>query len=290
MTAENTLVEAADTDVDPLAGAGLVSSIADVATAVDDADPEQLSFALAGAALDALGTVADPLDATLTSAVGWLIEHVAFLREPLDALAGDPDQIVAQARTWANVATELRAVADAYRADAVAGWDGDAATAYAGAVDRSDRALRDVADRADELASLVLGTGAAVGTVRALVRDLIADFVAWVAKVAIGALAAAPVTMAASTAAAVATVGYEAVALAQYIAARISRLLDHLAEAGDDAARIVDGMRRTTADLLAAAPPAHEHLDALPLAAVAEAGKQFTGAELEPGRDTTPAR
>ena len=52
-----------------------------------------------------------PFDALLQAGLGWLVEHVAFLREPLDALAGDPDAVLAQARHWDQVAGELRAAA-----------------------------------------------------------------------------------------------------------------------------------------------------------------------------------
>jgi hypothetical protein len=281
MSGDTTLVAVDDGGVAPLEGAGVASSWADVATALGEQDGLQTAFALTGAGLDTLGAIADPFDAFLTSAIGWAIEHVTFLREPLDALAGDPEQVVAQAQTWANVAAELRSIAAEQGAADVHGWEGAAATAHRGAVDDCGRALHGVAGQADQLASLVLGTGAAVGTVRALVRDLIADFFAWVAKVVIGALATATVTVAASTAAAIATVGWEAVALARDIASRISRLLDLLSEASGTARHLVDGMRYAVTQLRAVAPFVEKQLVAVPLAAVTEAGKQFSSAELE---------
>src|SRR5690606_16197779 len=136
---------------------------------------------LAGAGgLDTLGAITDPLDSLLTAGVGWLIEHVWFLHEPLDALAGDPAQITAQARTWHNVGRELGAVARDHRAAAAAlgAWEGAAGDGYRAAVDGFTGALERAGRDAGTLADLVLTTGAQVGTVRAAVRDAIAGFVA----------------------------------------------------------------------------------------------------------------
>ena len=89
-----------------LEGAGVVSSWAELAAALtaEQVDPHQVGFAAAGAGLDTLGAVLHPFDALLQAGLGWLVEHVAFLREPLDALAGDPDAVLAQARHWDRVA------------------------------------------------------------------------------------------------------------------------------------------------------------------------------------------
>jgi hypothetical protein len=35
--------------------------------------------------------------------VGWLMEHVSFLREPLDRLMGDPKAIEGHAQSWKNI-------------------------------------------------------------------------------------------------------------------------------------------------------------------------------------------
>ena len=35
---------------------------------------------------DTIGFAIDPLGSVLTAGVGWLLEHISFLREPLDAL------------------------------------------------------------------------------------------------------------------------------------------------------------------------------------------------------------
>jgi hypothetical protein len=266
-----------------LEGAGVVSSWADLADAAGKPAPDgmEIACAAAGAGLDTLGAIADPFDTLMSSSVGWLIEHVWFLREPLDALAGDPLQITAQAQTWSNIAGELRAVAADHIAAQVPGWAGPAGEAYRGAVSRYTGAVIDVAGQADQLAQLVLGSGAAVGTVRALVRDLIADFLSWVARMALGALAAATVTLAASTAAAVTAVALEAYRLARTIAEHISRLLDALSHAAATAGTLVAGMRHSAAEARARAHYMQDSLGQVPAAEVVEVGKQFSGATLE---------
>ena len=117
------IVEAENEDAQPLdnwEGAGAASSIADHdgAWSAEDPDPLQIAFTGAAVALDGLDAVMNPLDGLATSGIGWLIEHVWWLHEPLDALAGDPTQITAQAQTWHNVATQLTTVAaDSRRAE-----------------------------------------------------------------------------------------------------------------------------------------------------------------------------
>jgi hypothetical protein len=266
-----------------LEGAGVVSSWADLADAASEPAPDgmEIAFAAAGAGLDTLGAIADPFDALMSSSIGWIIEHVWFLHEPLDALAGDPLQVTAQAQTWSNIAGELRAVATDHAATQVPGWAGAAGEAYHAAMGRYSGALLDVAGQAGQLAQLVLGSGAAVGTVRALIRDLITDFLSWVARMALGALAAATVTLAISTATAVTMVALEAYRLAGTIAEHISRLLDALSDAAATAGTLVGGMRHVAAEARGAAPYMQQSLERVPAAEVVEAGKQFSGVTLE---------
>ena len=69
---------------------------------------------LAGGAFvgDAAATVIDPFGTLLANGLGWVMEHFEPLREVLDKLAGIPDQVVAHAQTWANMAGGLRTLAE----------------------------------------------------------------------------------------------------------------------------------------------------------------------------------
>ena len=294
-------------------GAGVVSSIADV---VGSPSPEYAGYALTGAGLDVLGVAMDPLDALGSAGIGYLIEHLSFLHEPLDALAGDPTQITAQAQTWRNVADELHRLAGEYRGQvgAIPGWEGETRDAYARAAGAHAERLDAAGDQAAELAAVVLGTGVMVATERAVLRDLIADFVWWLIEMILSWLLPALLTAGAATVLVTTFAIFRALDLAADLARRIAHLLDgigtaagttgalaarfrHLADAADDAAPRVFGRgwiatewleqagstTRTTirAAREASFAPVGGHvrevggsLDSVPAAELAELGKQ----------------
>ncbi|MDN5931456.1 MAG: PPE domain-containing protein [Pseudonocardia sp.] len=288
MSAPNPLiVEAEHEDAQPLdnwEGAGATSSIADhnAAWSAEHPDPLQIAFTGAGAALDGLNAVMNPLDALATSAIGWLIEHVWWLHEPLDALAGDPTQITAQAQTWHNVATQLNTVAADYRAEIAGGapdWDGGAADAYrAAAVDFSAR-LESASGMAERLSSVILLSGAGVATLRSWIRDQIAEFVWLVIQMLVWYGILAFLTAGGSLAAGAVHAVLRALELARTFARQISRLLDALADSGQAAHQLVEAMRGTVAQARAAAPPlraANQTVQDSVAGPVIEAGKQVT--------------
>ena len=200
-------------------GAGVVSSWADLGAAIgaDDLDPAAITFTAAAAGLDTLGAVLQPFDSLLRAGLGWLIEHIDFLRQPLDALAGDPTEVLAQSRNWHHVAAELRATAADYRDAVVPGWDGAAAEAYRRATDELVGALREASAQADELSLLILATGAAVGTVRATIRDTITEFLSLVLRYLLAASTLAFLTAGGSLATVVLTVVVRALEVAEDI-------------------------------------------------------------------------
>jgi hypothetical protein len=141
--------------------------------------------------LSALSAIMDPFQVIFAAGVGWLMEHVAILREPLDWLAGDPKEIEGHAETWRNL-QERTYDATEYFADRVnntaAGWGSLAADAYrskAGKMAESALALGAVADAMAEATVLA---GSIVGLVRNTVRDLIAEVVGAAVSKALQAL------------------------------------------------------------------------------------------------------
>jgi len=217
------------------------------------------------------------------------MEHVWFLNEPLDRLAGDPWRIEEQAKAWHGAALGLAAVAAAQRDLAgprSAGWTGEAARAYRlAAADRAAQA-QEMAERAEELAVLALTSGVAIGTLRSIVRDLIADLigrvVAWAAT---GAVLAA-LTGGVSLAAAAGWIVLDALLLAEDIARRIALLLRSVAAAGEAAGGLAAGMvdaarrvGRVADDLHTGAVPVDEHLtERTPAGELVELGKQSSTA------------
>ncbi|GAA3224887.1 hypothetical protein GCM10017691_13260 [Pseudonocardia petroleophila] len=305
MTAPNPLiVEAENEDAQPLdnwEGAGAASSVADMnaAWARDDPDLLQIGFTTAGAALDGLDAVMHPLDALATSAVGWLIEHVWWLHEPLDALAGDPTQIKAQAQTWHSVGAQLSAVAAGYRSELAGGspdWEGAAADAYRAAVTDYATRLDDVAAMAERLSSVILVSGAGVAAMRSWIRDRIAEFVWLVLQLLLWSGVLAFLTAGGSLAAAAVQAIVRAERLARSFVRQISRLLDTLDASGRTAHQLVSAMRDTVAQVRAAAPLLHttgegvlSGADAVRAAEVIETGKQLTNSAQDRRNWDTPS-
>lgn len=281
---------------DSMEGGGLASSFTDynAALGADRPDPFQVGYAGLGLALDALGTVMSPLDSLVEAGIGFLIEHVPFFHEALDALAGDPTQIAAQAETWHNVSVELQRIAQEYRAaaDGVTTWDGSSREAYrAAAATFADQIHRTGGD-ADALGALILRSGAMVGTVRAVIRDMIATFVRWLIEQFLRLLAFGAATLGLSTPAIVTWAVAEATTVGMQISRRISRLLDDLEVAGGQAGLLTAAMRDSAAQVRAAVPGLPNSLaafrrtrgagweaaaDAVDAGSWIEMGKQFSG-------------
>jgi len=187
----------------PLDGAGLLSDLADIAGAASQGSAA-IGAGIDAAAISALGFIDDPLGELLGAGLGWLLEHVSFLREPLDALAGDPAEIVASGKTWAAISTELASIAERRESGAAGlhSWQGESAIAYRRRTSAlSTPAVRAGARAADVLSRQTLVAGAMIGTVRSTIRDLVADFVARLIERAAIAVASSVATAGASIAA-----------------------------------------------------------------------------------------
>jgi uncharacterized protein YukE len=134
----------------------------------------------AGAGLDALALVLDPIGTLLQYGIAWLIEHVKPLSEALDWLAGDPGAIAGHAQTWRDVAERLRAEGDeitrAVRFD-LTEWQGAAADAYRIWAVRRDEALRALGQASETMSLITESAGLLIATVRMMVRDAVATVV-----------------------------------------------------------------------------------------------------------------
>jgi len=147
----------------------------------------------AGVGLDALGIAMNPFKGLAAAGIGWLIEHIGFLKEGLDLLAGDPGAVSAHAQTWTNIADFLRGSAEEFDASRSGLSDsaGDALNAYNDVVDAYLAAVQTAASHADKASSAINSSGVIVAVTRSLVRDWIAD---WVFDRAIKWLAASALT------------------------------------------------------------------------------------------------
>ncbi|MDA1358335.1 hypothetical protein O1R50_01810 [Glycomyces luteolus] len=228
----NPLIEG-ETATSALQGTKVIGGLAKTATAYGTAfTSEPFSFLDAGVAtattaLDVLSFVANPFKHLLQAGVGWLFEHISFLREPLDWVAGNPQAIEGLALTWNNIAMEMSTAADEWAAElkTIEDWDGADATAYRNAAAGFEQVLRSSAEAAATTANGVNIAGVAVGILRTIILELITNFIAEAIMWALSALATAGFTFGATLAAAIARIVSKAVSVFANIVGKVGQLM-----------------------------------------------------------------
>lgn len=217
------------TGVSGLAGLGIA---ADIHTIMGD--NEAWEFGVDGLAigLDMLSLAVDPFGALASGGVNWVLQHVDFLREPLEQLTGDADAVQAIAATWANVAQALTTAAEQYVQDAraVAGWTGEAADHYRAAGDDFAKVLAATAQHAHDASVGITAAGILIATERGIVFDMISKFVGRLIVEALAALAASWCTFGASIGAFLVAVDVDAAIQAETFSLRMGRLVSKLAK------------------------------------------------------------
>jgi len=213
-------------------GSGLFSDAASTLTDIRNGDWGNAAFDVGTDALDLLGAAMDPLGTLASAGVGWLIEHISFLKQGLDELAGNPEAVTAKAVTWSNVSKQLTSsAADYEKSAATLGQsfsDGDAAAAYQATAKSYAATLRGAASHAQG-ASTAMNIGAAlVGTERGLIRDMISSFVGELIIKGLAALAASWCTFGGTVAAFIADTVLEGSILAEKISTRIAKIVEKL--------------------------------------------------------------
>lgn len=164
----------------PETSTGAVGSLVTVGNDISSGDWAEGFVNSAGAA-SALGTALfDPLAALGAVGAGWAMEHFEFLREPLDAVAGDQRAIEAMSATWANIGQEVQGAADdlnnAVKRD-TASWDGEAADAYRASAHDKASTFAGIASACTAAGTAVQMCGTLLNVVRGIIRDLIAQAV-----------------------------------------------------------------------------------------------------------------
>jgi len=213
-------------------GAGIFSDAASTLTDARNGDWGNLAMDVGTDALDLLGAAMDPLGTLASAGVGWLIEHISFLKDGLDKLAGKPEAVTAKAVTWTNIAKQLTETAEQYEQQAKkvgqSFSDCGSAEAYQKTAESYVSVLRGAASHAGD-ASTAMNVGAAlVGTERGLIRDMISSFVGELIVKALAALAASWCTFGGTIAAFIADTVVEGGVLAEKISTRITKIVEKL--------------------------------------------------------------
>jgi uncharacterized protein YukE len=215
------------------AGAGIVDTVKGAAD--DLSDPGDLALDGLALSLDVLGLIANPLGGLASAGIGWLIEHLSFLKEPLDDLAGDPDKIVEIAAVWGEqVRQEIGQIATDYEQAVkteISSWRGDAADAYRKASGEIVEQLRALESASTGVSDGLRLSGVLVATTRGIIRDLIADVVGEIVVAAGAALATSWCSFGASIGAFIGWAVARGAATAAKITGKISKLLMKLAVA-----------------------------------------------------------
>jgi hypothetical protein len=172
-------------------GAGILEAAMGVKDGIVERDYLAIAGNTAVVGLSALGAIMDPFQAIFAAGVGWLMEHVDCLREPLDWLAGDPKEIEGHAATWRNLQKRTYEATEFFVGQVkstTSHWGSESSAAYRErAAQMADGSLA-LGEVADSMAEFTLIAGSIVGVVRNTVRDLIAEVVGAAVSKALQAL------------------------------------------------------------------------------------------------------
>jgi hypothetical protein len=197
------------TDKIPFVGAGMGAWKSGEKFADDPGANWSELTSIGGTVASMYGTVAaigaDPLNWLISQGLGFLIDWIQPLQDAIGYVTGNPERMDADMAKWARVQKALVPLSQEVRDAANAGlvtWEGEAAGA-------AKTKLNDFADGVLGVANDVSLIQTIMGVAKMLmelaynfVLGLIAEFVEWMIMVWIPALASAPVTFGASTAAA----------------------------------------------------------------------------------------
>lgn len=192
-----------------------------------------------------------PLSRLHDAGLGFLVEYVRFLQEPLDALRGDSVAVSAEGTFWRYSVADVTRLVEQLSVSLTA-LDDD----HAGA---SATGFGDVADRVEatlyELRRVVAGLNERVGTVTDLVaqtRGMLDDWVeGWVDDTITeftAARAASPITQGGSVATTIASTLSDAAELGHKMGRAVTELLDRLDDQAtairDEVAAFADSAQR----------------------------------------------
>ncbi|MEU7474986.1 hypothetical protein AB0A63_03315 [Lentzea sp. NPDC042327] len=190
-----------------------------------------ITFNAIGAASATVMLAIDPLGSIIGAGVGWLIEHVSFLRDALNQLMGNPEEIQANVEATKARAAELRVLAEDHKSGLATfdGWTGQSSERFKTSMDSMYQELDDLANAVETKAKITAIMGMLVTVLRDIVRDLIAQLIGSLIGGAILAAAAMIPTFGASIPIFIGFAVGKAVALGVNIASRVARVVAALA-------------------------------------------------------------
>ncbi|MGW4395025.1 PPE domain-containing protein [Amycolatopsis nivea] len=212
-------------------GTGIFNDVASTITDARAGDWGNLVMDGITDGLDLLGAAMDPLGSLAAAGVGWLIEHISFLKEGLDKLAGNPEAVTAKATTWQNISKQLDESATQYQQAAAKvkpDFQGQGGSAYQTTAAGYVATLKGASAQAKGTSVGMTIAAALVGTERGIIRDMISSFVGELIIKGLAALASSWCTFGGTVAAFIADTVVEGGILAEKISGRIAKVVEQL--------------------------------------------------------------
>ncbi|PSL54069.1 hypothetical protein B0I31_107123 [Saccharothrix carnea] len=209
----------------------LISDVQGTVAAVERGDWVQAGLGMANTAMGIVGLAANPLSGFLSAGFSWAIQHVDFLRQPFDALLGDPQAIQKMSDSWASAAKQIEGIVADYRRTSVEetrGWRGRSADGYRAASKKHAAGLETLSKATQGISRAAKGAGELVATVRKTIMDLISQAVSEMVMKIIQWLAASFLTFGAAIGAAIADIVQMACNYAKKLADFLQKLANSL--------------------------------------------------------------
>lgn len=167
-------------DQSALDGAGMAQDLWDAGNKFSEGKIFEGFGNLVGAGMDVSGFVQDPMAALVSMGMGWLMEHVSFLKEPLDMLTGDQQSLDVMVKTWEGVSNHIEEasteLAGYVKADSAL-WVGEGTESYRAFATNLGDMYSGVAGGAKAVSIAIDTCKSVLNIARAIVRGLIGDFV-----------------------------------------------------------------------------------------------------------------
>ncbi|AUI62638.1 hypothetical protein [Amycolatopsis sp. BJA-103] len=164
-----------------LEGAGAVQDVFGGAEKLLNGDWTEGLLSLAGAVPDIVEVIKNPLETLMSWGFGWIIEHVDFLKEPLDWVSGDQDALDLEVQKWLEVGKYVKTTAETLTDEVQKNcmeWSGAAADAYRAYVQKQLNGYREIVRLAELAGNIINICKTVLSVVRTIIRDLITDALA----------------------------------------------------------------------------------------------------------------
>jgi uncharacterized protein YukE len=182
------------------------------------------------------GAVADPLGAVISAGVGWLVNHISFIKEPIDKLLGDPQAIAQNTQALDQLAQQIDQLAQDHNDKTnqlQSSFSGQAADAMNATMDQMGGQLGALAQTVDGTSAVVAISGGLVSALHDIVVQTICDLISELIEGALIAAATAVISCGASEVIFAGVAAGRAAAEVAKITTKITKLTSALARMGE---------------------------------------------------------